>query len=612
MRLRWLLAASLAFALPTASLPSAPAEAAAPPGCELYPNGFVGFCDHLDPAARERGSIGLIGDSVLLGSSPGMSTPNLPTLLADSGWGPIRMTTALGMKAYSAVVGQRGISLFHWFARWKAEGFAPKAIAVNVGANNLSTCTMPNISPCRTAIDQVLDEAAAQFPGATVWWAKTNLRTYPSNAYSPGMLGWNAALDQAAAERSDLLVWDWPAALLSSNPPIITGLADVHPVSGTEYVKRSRLIAADLDLRMPANFVGPSITPPALPGTTMAFTPTPATTIYDTTSNGAMAADEHRSIQLSAVAPGTTGVALTVTARHGAAGGYLRFYACGTPEPSTSNVNFQPGVVRTAQVLVALGADQTLCAYSNVAVDFDLVLQGTFGPTGLTFTAMAPQRAVDTRQTGRATDLVVAVPSAVAVAASVVVVGQSAGGRVTVYECDTAIPAPFTMSFEPDEVLAGSIFVAVSPSSTICVHVEANDSRGVDVIVDITGTFSNDPAGLRFAPVPATRLLDTRSGVGGWFGRQAAGQTLHLIGAPPGVQAVSGTLTMVHPPTNSHLRAWQCGAPLPPTSVVNARAGLAAANNVTTAISGDLTLCVWASQNTATLFDVMGYWVAAG
>lgn len=302
-------------------------------------------------------------------------------------------------------------------------------------------------------------------------------------------------------------------------------------------------------------------------------------------------------------------MALTVTARDASAGGYLRFYACGTPEPATSNVNFQPGVVRTAQVLVAVDAAQLLCVVSNVSVHFDIALQGTFGPTGLTLDPVAPQRAVDTRLIGRATDLVVSVPASQAVAASVVVVGQSAGGSVTVYECGTPMPDPFMLSFEPDEVIAGSIFVATSATNTICVHVNANDSRGVDVIVDITGTFSAAPSGLRFSPVTGTRLLDTRSGEGGWYGRQSPGQTINVVGAPSGVAAVSGTLTMVQPPSNSHLRAWQCGTTLPPTSVVNARAGLAAANNVTTAIAGDLTLCVWASQNTSTLFDVMGYWV---
>jgi hypothetical protein len=331
--------------------------------------------------------------------------------------------------------------------------------------------------------------------------------------------------------------------------------------------------------------------------------------VYDTHTTSALAAGEHRSIALGAAVPGATAVALAVTARDASAAGYLRFYACGTPEPATSNVNFQPGVVRTAQVLVALDELQQLCVTSNVAVHFDIALQGWFGLGGLTFDAITPQRAIDTRLTARATDLVVAVPSSIAVAASIVVVGQSAGGSVTVYECGTPMPAPLTMSFEPDEVLAGSSFVATSASSTICVHVNANDSRGVDVIVDITGTFSTNPNGLRFAPVTATRLLDTRSGEGGWNGRQSAGQTINIIGAPPGVAAVSGTLTMVQPPTNSHLRAWQCGTTLPPTSVVNARAGLAAANNVTTAIATDLTLCVWASQNTSTLFDVMGYWV---
>jgi hypothetical protein len=46
--------------------------------------------------------------------------------------------------------------------------------------------------------------------------------------------------------------------------------------------------------------------------------------------------------------------------------------------------------------------------------------------------------------------------------------------------------------------------------------------------------------------------------------------------------------------------------------VVNAQPGLVSANNVTSGLDpADPKLCIWASQNADSLFDVMGYWVRA-
>jgi hypothetical protein len=78
-----------------------------------------------------------------------------------------------------------------------------------------------------------------------VWGAKVNHEPFgKGNGYSLGMLGWNKALDDAAATHPNLVLWDWPNALLYSNPEIKMSNTDgrVHPISGAEYVKRSTLM----------------------------------------------------------------------------------------------------------------------------------------------------------------------------------------------------------------------------------------------------------------------------------------------------------------------------------------------------------------------------------
>lgn len=105
----------------------------------------------------------------------------------------------------------------------------------------------------------------------------------------------------------------------------------------------------------------------------------------------------------------------------------------------------------------------------------------------------------------------VPVPHAHAVAVSLTILGGNAGGTATLYPCDASIPTIAHLPYRAGEVLAVSAFVPVSGTDTICVHAETGSVLTADaphVIVDVTGTFDN--GGLRYVPVPATRLLDTR------------------------------------------------------------------------------------------------------
>ena len=138
---------------------------------------------------------------------------------------------------------------------------------------------------------------------------------------------------------------------------------------------------------------------------------------------------------------------------------------------------------------------------------------------------------------------------------------------------------------------------------TICVFA----STSVDVIVDITGSFTAG-AGLRFVPAEPSRMIDTRSGVGGWAPIHGREQTIDSRVAPADAEAVTGTLTIVSPVTGAFLTAYGCGTP-PETSSVNADARLVLANALTVGVSADGRLCVTASAVTHSLFDTTGWWV---
>jgi hypothetical protein len=151
--------------------------------------------------------------------------------------------------------------------------------------------------------------------------------------------------------------------------------------------------------------------------------------------------------------------------------------------------------------------------------------------------------------------------------------------------------------------VAGSAFVPTSGDDRICVAA----STSVDVIVDITGSFTAGE-GLTFVPAEPSRMIDTRSGIGGWAPIHGRDQTIDSRVAPADAAAVTGTLTIVSPVTGAFLTAYGCGAP-PATSSVNADARLVLANALTVGVSDEGRLCLTASAVTHSLFDTTGWWV---
>src|SRR5690606_18195295 len=109
-----------------------------------------------------------------------------------------------------------------------------------------------------------------------------------------------------------------------------------------------------------------------------------------------------------------------------------------------------------------------------------------------------------------------------------------------------------------------SAFVPVGPLGSICVYTKGADA---DIVVDLTATLWADD-GLVFTPATPTRTIDTRNGTGGWSPVHGQLQTIDARVAPPGAQAVSGTLTIAGPHRAGYLRAWGCGEQ-PVTSNVN-------------------------------------------
>ena len=114
--------------------------------------------------------------------------------------------------------------------------------------------------------------------------------------------------------------------------------------------------------------------------------------------------------------------------------------------------------------------------------------------------------------TGRAAELTLPVPAdAAMVAVNITATGAQAPGFVTAYPCGDAPPLVSNVNVSPGDTNAGAGFVRVGAGSAICVA----SSAPMDVVVDLTGLLVTGD-GLAFQPVEQRRMLDTRTGAGGW------------------------------------------------------------------------------------------------
>jgi hypothetical protein len=520
-------------------------------------------------------------------------------MLADRGWGPVKMAAGVGFQAGKMVASNPGANMSLWLTTMRSQGFDPPVIVASMGPNDILACG----GRVDCAVDDIrgfMDTAGADHE---VWWALQTMER-------PEMQqAWNQALQIVAAERPNLTLWDWPTILASSGIQISAD--HTHLPGPTQYTARSVLIADDVTTRMaPSRHVGTEVVPP-VGGASYTYLPANPLRLIDTRETGGrVAAGGTLTVDLSVLAPTVVGsdaaaVAINVTAADPGAAGYLTVWPCGAGRPLASSVNFLAGQARGAQATTLLGPGRTLCVFSNAATDVVVDLQGVFVPTsGLLFDPITPDRKLDTRITGRASQHIIqAPPGAAAVAATLTVTDATTPGFLAAYPCSGSIPSVSNVNWQAGETVAGAVFVPVAADGTFCVFT----NTPADVIVDVTGVFSSSND-LRFTPVTPTRMVDTRDGTGGWRGHQGVGQTIQIGAAPDSALAVTGTITMIDPGLAGYLTGTICGQPAGATSSVNGARASVMANSLTVGLSPGGDLCITSLVAAHTLFDTTGWW----
>jgi hypothetical protein len=215
-----------------------------------------------------------------------------------------------------------------------------------------------------------------------------------------------------------------------------------------------------------------------------------------------------------------------------------------------------------------------------------------------------PVRAVDTRDGVRLTrgetrrvSLAGLVPDdARAAVVNLTAVDPADGGYLTAWSCDEAQPPTSNLNYVLGGTRATHAVVTLAADDSICVFSLVES----DVVVDVTGTYSDAPSALRFHPQAPIRIYDSREG----GGRFRAGET-RVIAVPANAQAVAVNLTVTDAAAAGFVTVFPCQNELPLVSNINFVAGQVVANLVQTGASGGA-ICVHAHIRTHVVIDLQG------
>jgi hypothetical protein len=204
---------------------------------------------------------------------------------------------------------------------------------------------------------------------------------------------------------------------------------------------------------------------------------------------------------------GVTGAILNLTVTEPGAGGFLTVYPgpCNPANrPLASNLNFVKDQTVANLVVAALGADGSVCIYSNVGSQIVVDAAGWLAGNGTGMFGVTPQRLIDTRPgspalhnavKGRLAPFVpFVVPAgtssgipadATAAVLEVVAVGPTSPGYLTVYPCGTTPPLASNVNYAAGDVRPNLVAVRIGTNDSVCLI----SQQAVDVVVDLNGWF---------------------------------------------------------------------------------------------------------------------------
>jgi hypothetical protein len=482
-------------------------------------------------------------------------------------------------------------------------------------------------------IDTIVAEARRQGLVRVVWLTYMEDVSYTGlggQTYADVFRAHNRVLRDKAAAESLLAVADWNAH------------ADPHPewfssdgihLSGAGSVALGAYITAELDAlglsRCAAAAAGGDPVPagaPAAPATgATGFAASTPTRLLDTRAGGSpLGAGRQFEIDVTDhTRPGSTAVAVNLTAAPACAAGFVTAYPCGGGSPLASNLNTLGGRVAAAHAVVPLTAGRrSFCVMSSTQTELVVDLMGAYQPGAPPLVPSAPRRLVDTRTAGArlaaGATLAVRVPAGRDVTAvlNVTMTDAVSPGFLTAYPADGTTGAcdsaarPLASALNADAGATRANLVQVATGGiTVCVYANV----ATHVVVDMTAEHSIGGTELMRAITP-TRLVDTRTGTGAPV---AGGSTLAVRVPQAGATAAALTVTGVGAAGPGFVTAWpadaagRCtAADRPLASVLNVAGPDPVPNLAIVAVGGGGTVCLY-PQTAMHLVVDQAAWFAA-
>jgi len=333
-----------------------------------------------------------------------------------------------------------------------------------------------------------------------------------------------------------------------------------------------------------------------VPGSFRGLSPT---RVLDTRLNlgagGPVAASQSIAVQVLGAGgvplSGVAAVTMSVTVTGPTATGYIATYADGAARPDGSNLNFKPGQIVSNLVVVPVGSDGKIrLANGSDRGSVQLVgdvtgyyFAGQPAAAG-TFQALSLRRVLDTRTglgaagplPGQASTAVkmsgvggIPATGVSAVVVNMTVTAPAAGGYIAASASGSTPQGISHVNFVSGQTVANLVVVPLGGDGKISVF---NKSGGpTQLVADVVGYYLSGSAAAAgtFRVVPATRLLDTRSGLGAVAAPLPAGASMSFTvsgkgGVPSsGAAVVMLNITIVESAAQGYLTVYPDGGSKP-------------------------------------------------